>query len=59
MKTYGYSVVDGADASPEMLEQAEKKNLYRNTFCGYIGDGHKLPMIDSEYIILIVIINII
>ncbi|XP_064623610.1 methyltransferase-like protein 27 isoform X1 [Lineus longissimus] len=34
----GYSNIDGLDANRAMLDLAEKKNLYKQTYCVFVGD---------------------
>ena len=51
LKQLGYENMDGLDASAEMLEIANKKNIYKSTFMAYIGvkseDSSKLANGDS------------
>ena len=49
LQEYGYTNVDGLDISPEMLKIAEKKGLYKKTYCEPLAKDHKLPILDGEY----------
>ena len=48
---HGYKNVDGLDVSPEMLEVAREKAVYRNLFIGYMAtEGcHKLGIEANSY----------
>lgn len=43
LKQFGYKVIDGVDLSPEMLEVARSKGLYRHLIEGNLNDALVLP----------------
>lgn len=46
---HGFTNTDGLDASPEMIAEAEKLNVYGKIYCAKIGDGHTVSEIaDSQ-----------
>lgn len=49
LKQQGYTNIDGLDPSTGLLDAANNKNLYRNTFCCYVTPDEKTPISDASY----------
>ncbi|XP_022238227.1 methyltransferase-like protein 27 isoform X2 [Limulus polyphemus] len=49
LNAMGYKYIDALDGTPEMLDIARKKNVYRN-FCQFLmGCGYESPIKDGTY----------
>ncbi|XP_076335386.1 methyltransferase-like protein 27 [Tachypleus tridentatus] len=53
LNAMGYKYIDALDGTPEMLEVARRKNVYRNFFEFYLGCGDEPPIKDGTYDVVI------
>ena len=44
----GYPNIDALDGSPEMLEEAKRKDIYRRIICDYLGPN-RLDIEDGKF----------
>ena len=49
LKSFGYTNVDGLDFSPEMLEVAKGKNIYKKLICAMVDKDVVLPIEEKTY----------
>ncbi|XP_013794867.1 methyltransferase-like protein 27 [Limulus polyphemus] len=49
LNAMGYKYIDALDGTPEMLDIARKKNVYRNFCQFFLGCGYESPIKDGTY----------
>ncbi|XP_013794869.2 methyltransferase-like protein 27 [Limulus polyphemus] len=49
LNAMGYKYIDALDGTPEMLDIARKKNVYRNFYQFFLGCGYESPIKDGTY----------
>jgi len=53
LKDHSYNNVDGLDPSQGLLDAAQKKGLYRQTYCCYVTPDKPTPIPDCSYDVLL------